>query len=70
MSKKVTTSPKYIVRTGAHKGQYIGVRLRESATSSKSYAWVNQKQYAMVFTSRHQALAVIRNYGGELYQVA
>lgn len=64
MGKKVQKS--YLVRTGAHKGQYIGVRLRGGST--RKYCWVNTKYNAQPL-SLNQAKAIVRNYGGEIFAI-
>ncbi len=55
----------YIVRTGAHKGQYIAIRLRGAATSKRKYAWVKNRWDAMPLTIQ-QAKGIVRAYGGEI----
>lgn len=60
------TQKAYLVRTGAHKGQYIGIRIRSGST--KKYCWVNTKSDAQPL-SLNQAKAIVRNYGGELYSI-
>lgn len=63
MGKKAKTKQLYIVRTGAHSGQYIGVRLRQPST--RKFAWVKNRWDAATLTLQ-QAAGVVRAYGGEI----
>jgi hypothetical protein len=65
MAKK--TQKLYIVRTGDHKGQYIGLRIR--ASSEKKYAWVKNR-YDAAYLTLQQAKGIVRAYGGEIAVVA
>lgn len=65
MAKTVQKS-QYIVRTGSHKGQYIGIRIRGG--TNRKYCWVKNRWDAEVLTL-NQAKAIVRNYGGEIYSL-
>lgn len=62
-----TNKKLYIVRTGEHKGQYIGLRLR--ASSEKKYSWVKNR-YDAAYLTLQQAKGVVRAYGGEIVTIA
>lgn len=66
MGKK-QNSKLYIVRTGNHKGQYIGSRLRKSS-DGRRYSWVKNRWDAEYLTLQ-QAKGVVRAYGGEIVAV-
>ena len=63
MAKKLATKL-YIVRTGEHKGQYIGTRIRKTSDGRK-YSWVKNRGWAIALTLQ-QAKGVVRAYGGEI----
>lgn len=63
-SPKASTKATYIVRSGTHNGQYIGISQRNTI-SRKKYSWVNTRSSATRL-SLHQAVGIIRAYGGEI----